>query len=280
MEKQWYLVNIPKILHVYFGGRLSYLNYLTIVSFLRHNPGWDVMFYCPVKCTKKITWTSPEQKYHPTWDDYTPFLKDLPISIIPIDFKKFGLSNDLSEVHKSDFIRWHLLSSIGGLWSDMDILYFRSMNDLAINRPENWYVETVVSISGYGHSIGFLMGSYKNKYFTTLHKQSFKAFDKESYQCIGSALCNELYPNLRSIAGYPANIGMEAVYYFDADHISKIFKEDNNIKNIRNIIGIHWYAGHPMAGRFLNKTNGGLKDLPSNTISNLIREYDTGSQKF
>jgi hypothetical protein len=29
-------------------------------------------------------------------------------------------------------------------------------------------------------------------------------------------------------------------------------------KLTRNTIGIHWYAGHKLAGEYLNKTNGGL----------------------
>jgi hypothetical protein len=274
---KWYLVNIPKILHVYFGGRLSYLSYLTIISFMRHNPDWEVMFYYPKVCTKHISWASFEQKYPSTFKDYFPEVMKLPISLIPIDFDQFGLSNSISEVHKSDYLRWHLLSTIGGLWSDMDILYFKPMNDLFINRPENWYAETIVSISGYGHSIGFLLGSYKNKYFETIHKMSFKAFNEKSYQCIGSALCNALFPTLRHIAGYPMDIGMDAVYLYNADNIDKIFKENYSIRNKKNTIGIHWYAGHPLAGKFLNRTNGGLTNLPVNTISQLLDEYGTKS---
>ena len=39
----------------------------------------------------------------------------------------FNLSNEISEVKKSDFLRWHILSTEEGLWSDMDILYLKSM---------------------------------------------------------------------------------------------------------------------------------------------------------
>ena len=32
----------PKILHLYWYGKLSFLNYLTILSFKRYHPNWTI----------------------------------------------------------------------------------------------------------------------------------------------------------------------------------------------------------------------------------------------
>jgi hypothetical protein len=154
----------------------------------------------------------------------------------------------------------------------MDIIYFQPLTELEINIPGNWYMETVVSISAYGHSIGFLMGSFNNEYFGKLSGYSSKAYTKKEYQCMGSALCNFYYPTMNQIPGYRINLGMDAVYTYNADNVNRIFKENFHIKS-KNAIGLHWYAGHPMAGRFLNKTDGGRKDLPICTLTNLITPY-------
>jgi hypothetical protein len=36
-------------------------------------------------------------------------------------------------------------------------------------------------------------------------------------------------------------------------------------------IGVHWYAGHPIWGDYIKKTNGGLINLSDNIIDNIIK---------
>ncbi len=54
--------NTPHILHVYCGGNnLSWLRYMTIISFKKYNPEWTVNLYVPKKPFKgKITWNTKE----------------------------------------------------------------------------------------------------------------------------------------------------------------------------------------------------------------------------
>jgi hypothetical protein len=156
----------------------------------------------------------------------------------------------------------------------MDILYTQPLTRLMINNPDNRKVDTVVCISEYGHSIGFMMGSfYGNEYFKKINHNVIEAYDKTHYQCMGSVLCNRLYPTLKSIPGNPVNLGMEAVYIFDADNTDSIFKKTFSLNNKPYTIGLHWYGGDKLAGEFLNKTSGGLKNIPESTIGNLLINY-------
>ena len=87
----WHLKEIPKILHVYFGGPVAYLRYLTIYSFRKQNPDWEIKFYYPKRVYKKNTWLSNEQEYIFKSKNYFNKIKKLGIEVIKVDFKEFTL---------------------------------------------------------------------------------------------------------------------------------------------------------------------------------------------
>lgn len=262
---EWNLT-IPKIAHFYWGGqRLPYLRFLTIKTFLKLNPDWKAIFWYPEYPVIKATWDTGELDYDVECDDYMPELLKLPIEkhAVDIDFIK-----EMPEVHKSDYMRLLLLSTIGGLWSDMDIFYFKPMVNLEVNTKENKDSNTFVCVSEYGHSISFLMASENNKKFKNLLDTVKMVYDKEKYQCIGSTMYNRVYRTANAMGAI--NIRMDAVYPHDADHIIEIL--DGTPPNFTNkTIGIHWYAGHPLWCKFFRETNGGLINLEDNIIGNLLR---------
>ena len=237
---------------------------------MRHNPDWKVRFYYPKYPTKDLSWVSFEHKFNMKFDDYYDKIFDLPIETIKVDFEDwFNMPNTMSEVHKSDLLRWQLLQE-GGLWSDMDIIYFNSVNELSINTDDNEYVDTAVCYGRYGHSIGFLMGSDGNKIYEAMLKQALIDYAPEQYQGIGSTLMNRVVTDVD--ADNIANISMNAVYHYDALNINKIFDNNPSPMNVPGAIGCHWYAGHPLAGEFISKTNGGKEKLPKCVLSDLIKQ--------
>jgi hypothetical protein len=269
---EWNL-NIPKILHVYWGGGvMHHLRFMTIQSFMDQNPDWKIMFWYPKYPTTNMTWPSPEQKYQLSCKDVSFELKRLPITRTTIDFQYFGFDNTIPEVHKSDFIRLHLLSTFGGLWSDMDIFYFKPMSSLYFNTPEYRNIETFYCNHNYGHSVGFLMASRNNKFFNILMDIAGKAHNSKLYQSMGGRIFNAHFSTQESIEKYtPAmNISMDVVYAHDASSISEIFTQDKT-KFTEKSIGLHWYGGDPIWKDFLERTNGGLVDMGNNVIGNLLR---------
>ena len=275
----WHLTKIPKILHVYYGGgSLSYLRYLTVKTFNKFNPEWIIKVHAPKFPHVLKSWSSFEQKYQINIKkDYFSDLKDIPnTKIIYWDFNKLGLSNDMSEVHKSDFLRWFLLGKEGGLWSDMDIIYFKGVDKLEFNSPLNTNLDTCVSIYSYGHSIGFMLSAPQNHYYLTLWKKARKCFDSNNYQSIGSILCNKYFPTIDSIKNQlprnnPINIPMSTVYPYNAGQIKEIFSMGDLGKYTKDSIGLHWYAGHPLAGEYLNKYNGGESLIDESVITKTVK---------
>ena len=259
---KWELSKIPKIIHFYWGNeKLSYLRYLSVYTFHKYNPDWEIRFYYPKHIQNNITWNTFEQKATQyIKNDYYPKLKKLPIAFIQIDFKILGLDNNISEVHKASFLRQHLLSTTGGVWSDMDILYFKSINHLALNIEENKDLDTLIcnDIGGHRHAVAFVLSSENNDFYNFTYKRAKTMYKPKDYQCIGAALVNRLFPTIESInERFPdlkiGNILPETTYAYNALHIKEIYNSSDLSKFTDNSIGIHWYAGHPLASEYINK---------------------------
>lgn len=269
----WHLPRIPKILHVYWGYEiLPYMHYATVSSFIRHNPDWDVWLWRPQEKTTNKTWSGSEHKYAVTCSDYLPVLEMLVDEINTFDFNQFN-PLVVSDVHRSDYIRFYALSTFGGVWSDMDIIYFNPIDNLEVNVPDNAHKSTYVCISHYGHSNGFFMSTEGSEFFIAMKYMSRKEFNPSVYQSNGVNACNTWFPTVASIdkVSSCANIGMDAVYAHDAQHIGDFFTNCKP-KFTEYSIGAHYYAGSPKWGQFMYETNGGLINLPNTLIGNLLRE--------
>ena len=266
-------LKIPKILHLYWGGSpMCYLRFMTIKTFMKHNPDWKIMLWYPKYPTTNVTWATGEQNSNFECKDFFPEVMELPIEKNAVDFTDYGFNNEMAEVHKSDFIRLQQLSTIGGVWSDMDILYFKPMSDLYFNTDENSNIETVYCDNLYGHCIGFLMGSEGNKFFKELREISKKTFNPHAYQIIGAITYNAFFNTPESINRFgPAlNMSMDVVYSHNCGDIPTIINGTED-KFTNQSIGLHWYAGDPAWAKFITKTNGGLENLPNTIIGNLLK---------
>lgn len=255
----WHLKKIPKILHLYWGNdRLSFLRYLTVYSFRKFNPDWRIKVYHPrIKYRGKRTWASFEQSVDFTGQNYLEKLNELEIDSCEINFRYLGINSQIPETFKSDFFRWHILSTQGGIWSDFDIIYLKSIEDLFLNQIENQQLNTIICLDNSSkypyHSIGFLLSSPGNSFFRYIYQRSRSCFNLQDYQSIGYTMLNRDFSHLNSIQQKfknikLANLNMTTVYPFSP----AILFSDNVCEIPADTIGVHWYAGHPKAGRLEN----------------------------
>jgi hypothetical protein len=243
---------------------------------MKYNPDWEIQFLYPKYSSKDKSWLSYENKDETlSCKNFIQEVFDLPITKTDIDFRNFGINNNIPEVHKSDFIRLHQLSTFGGVWSDMDIIYIKPISDFYLNTPENKDIETFVCNNDYGHSIGFMMASKGNKFFKILSEYAIKEYEPLYYQTLGAKLYNKYFYTMDPInAITPAiNFSMDVVYPIVAGNEDQILNGAANNFTDRTI-GLHWYAGHPQWKSFLEQTNGGLVNLPNTVIGNLIKSKE------
>jgi glycosyltransferase involved in cell wall biosynthesis len=292
MEKaKWNLRKIPKIANFYWGSnKMSFLRFLTIYSFKKLNPDWSIHLYVPKNISGENTWLTKGGDRHHKIDNleyngedyYGKLIDEVALKVIKVDFSKSFITENAPEPHKSDLLTWQILSTKGGLWCDMDIVFCKPITNLQVNY-QNKNIDTVTSydyrIKEFDGSptkpIGFLMSSGNNVYFKKHAIECKKCYKDSQYQSIGTnvvkRVANTFEECIKKFYTQKfANLNPDSVYHFHFQKMNEIYNENKQIPD--NCIGIHWYGGHPMSQEFnkiLNHKN--YKDF-DNTISNVIKE--------
>ncbi len=239
----------------YWGGdRLSYLRYLTLESFCKYNPDWDVYLYVPYKPYKGVSWSTGEQSGEYKGRCYLKDTKKLPIEIVEFNMRELSRTNNMPEVYKSDIIRYWLIYNQGGFWSDMDILYTKP---LKIPLTKDVVCRDLVE----GHySIGLIGGKRRSELYYTLVTKALMAtgVDYQSYGCL-------LWEGLNTSSSY--NLPIHKIYAIDSTRIPSIY-ESGVLPN--KSIGCHWYAGHPISKEWEDKITPKNYDY-DNVLCNCIK---------
>lgn len=281
----WHLNKIPKVIHFYWGNeKLSYLRYLSVLSFRKLNPDWKIKIHVPlILNTSPPAWDSMHQKHSKINKDYFDELKNLNVEIVKQDFSK-DFDNNAHEVHKCDFLRWKVLADEGGVWSDIDILYVKPITDLIENVEEEYQQSIDVFLCCFRkskHAIGFLMSAGNNPFYRKISAMAKEAYNKTQYQCIGSLLIDHNYHSqvkIRKEFGREMNvyfIESKCVYSLQEESIPIFFLETvNNVEHLIDtpgIIGFHWYAGHPLAQEFESNFDKSNIDNYNNFLTTAIK---------
>ena len=251
-------LEVPKVAHFYWGGgKLIYMRYLTITTFIKYNPDWQVIFWYPKNHNKNRVWgvePGNDSINEKLCKDYFPNVMSLPITKQSIDFFSLGMTDNTAEVHKNDYIRINVLNLYGGIWSDMDIIYFKPLDQLKANNKENKNKEVFVCISDYGHSTGFNMAIKESRFYSKLNEMLKYEYKPYEYQCWGPDIYNKFFKTMNSIPG-GFNLSMDVVYAHDCHHVKELFGKKSKFTD--ESIGCHWYGGNSIWGRFINETRGG-----------------------
>jgi hypothetical protein len=281
----WHLNKIPKTVHFYWGGeKLSYLRFLSVQTFCQLNPDWQVLIHTPkTLSTARPQWDTFQQKNSLVQQDCFDQLAQLPVTVIQHNFARYKFDNQAHEVHKSDFLRWKLLSKHGGVWSDIDILYVQPMHQLLENCAEFSNVDTALCplLPPGKHTIGFLMSSPDNNFFQSLSRCARAAYDPETYQCMGSNLINQRFQSLDQFQRqFKQNnfvfLDKNCVYSIDSKSIEKFFQTPDSdiLKKLNNkkVIGFHWFAGHPLSQKLENQLTANNINQFDNILTTAIRK--------
>lgn len=239
---------IPKTLYLYWGGQnLSWLRFLTVKSFAKHNPDWEIVVYYPFSPTKGTIWTTFEQRTVYKGEDFFTKLAEY-AELRPFNMASIGSDNDMTEVHKSDIFRLWILAEHGGLYSDFDILFIKPMPDISkklrlfCHHPDGHY------------AVGFLAAKRGDDMYKSLLEKAV-SITPAKYQSLGATLWNEYLQSEPDGWNIPATL----VYPIGWQHADELFKEELGLPD--ESIGVHWYAG-----------NSESKFADNSTIGNIVRE--------
>lgn len=261
---------LPKVAHMYWGRNvpMSCVRAATVYSFLQCNPEWSVKLWTPERPVTDRRWLSGEQAYRKSRVDWFPRVSVYPRVAVQVVNGQY--SGGISEVHRSDIFRWEVLEREGGLWSDMDILYFAPVSKLFVNN--GWSV----ALCRYKHiglkatrewfPIGFLASKPRTGFFAAVHQQALRMADPNSYQSCGHR-CVAAIDAPQDTLWIPQNL-----LYFCAPRVIKMLHGHAGIPD--GMMGLHWYGGDRLVGNLLYKINepGDVSGLPVTAFSNRLKE--------
>lgn len=271
---------IPKRMFFYWGGsKLSWMRYMSLFSFKKMNPDWNVILYLSSNIDEKTECGSTKMLDYLTYDgyDYLNDLKNIDIKIEKVEFPK-EIQNKLkgiSPIHESDLFRLYQLFIGGGFYCDMDILFFRPIDALYNEISEGGYDtiihEYVSDNNVWWSTIGFLGSSINNEYFKNLFECGLNSINEKNaekynieYQAMGVALIYRLLNEPQHIGmfnvavkRYPQlkfyNISTTLFYNYDWTFVDYCFKTPIGSNSFAlDSIGYHWYGGANTAQKYNN----------------------------
>ncbi len=242
---------IPKILHAYWGKDkpLSWLRWLTVKTFAMLNPSWQVIVWYPDKPGLPPRWITKEHSHY-TWTG-PDWFKKLNDAGPNVQVRKADLSDfpPLSEVHRSDLFRWRLLHTMGGFWSDIDIIYFRPMDVLDLDyTTDSMLCWGEIEELAHWQAIGFLAGKPGSLLFKAMEELGLALAQAPNlgYQVLGTDLLLKFAePGATEAVG--ARIGQipqHAVYPFSAvrNQQAALWQQQTLMDVKDDTVGVHWFA--------------------------------------
>lgn len=273
---------IPKVLYLYWdGSSLSYLQYLTVVTFKEQNPTWSVVMYMPTHRFTGKTWHTTEQKTVYTGKNFLDDLYKLDIDVRKINFDDIGFRNDIPEVIKSDYLRYWLLGHYGGMWSDMDVIYLKPVDELfnknlsVLGDSNN--INTVICYFLNHYPIGLFMSTPNNSFFLHLQQSALSYLNINEYQSIGCILVKNCFDNPVDIKKKFPELNILVMpnscylpYAWNA--IDNIFLHNKSENITGPTIGIHWFNGSASSVAYENMIDN--KTFPTTgSIYPYVKKY-------
>lgn len=248
--------NFPRLMHLYWDGNpLSFLNYMTILSFNKYHKNWKIIIYLPKIKTHTISWKGRENKLQYNEKCYlNDALRIRNVWVKYVDLNTIGFYNHASEVVKSDYFRYYILQKYGGLWSDFDIIFTGSIEE-KMNFNNN---AIIFNCTGYHnlknkltspkfiyYPIGLLMSKPESLFFKFVMNHCKKYYNDTEYQSIGASMFNDLFKTPDDVYKIDENVKiLDHTYYlpWQCNELSEFLEKSDNILPITNV-GIHWFNG-------------------------------------
>lgn len=285
-SKKWHMNKIPKISNFYWGSeKMSYMRYMTIKSFKKFNPDWSVHLYMPKHVSTEKTWKDVDGFHKQDSsdikleEDYLPrLLEEEAVKVIKVDFTG-SIYENASEAHKGDVVRWNTLYNVGGMWSDMDIIHIKSINELFQNNSQSELDTDSIVCFDHRHeslpAIGCTITRPGNKLFQDIIANMASHYDPLKYESIGSRLFQKIAPNMQEIQNKynvkVSNLDVNAFFLYDWNNLDKVYESNNFSELYNNSIGLHWYGGHPSSRDFNAKLNHKNYHNFNNTLTEAIK---------
>ena len=268
--------NIPKKLHLYWDrSPMSWLQTITIDTFQRHNPDWEIYVYTPIQSY------IGDIKYTPDYvgkDFFDRVENNTNVTLIDIDLNDYGIKIDLHDILRSDIFRYHVLYNTGGVWSDFDVIWLKPMSYMSTitNRDDFNLSMCPFYDKGKGkpphYPIGVLVSIAKHPFYKSIVDRcnALQPFSpsKPEHQGYGPNMWIAFMPNVNKVLlSYPDMVELEySVFYpYSIYDMNRLYNKTDLSVITGNVMCVHWYNGHKLSKQYVNG-DGFNKDCSMTTI--------------
>lgn len=256
---------IPKKAFFYWGKGtpLSYLRYLTLVSFRKFHPDWEAFLYQGVSKNYKVWSTRDRQDFMINkGPDYISKISD--IDIVPKEYSKHA---DKAPNFVSDFFRWDILSQNGGWYFDLDQIFCKSFDDLC-----EWDFIFGCKAMPYVGVLGISKESKLSKIALSVVSDKY---DSRDYISAGPRVIGHLWRDNRRFKEEASKektwcTPNEIFYPISSSDMVDLLYSGKFLPS-KNTYSIHWYGGHPKSQRFNALYTPAFAGQSKDTISVLAR---------
>jgi hypothetical protein len=221
---------------------------MSLFSFSTLNKDWQLRLHT-VSDDIEPTWGSANNK-HRAEKDYRDWIGKIPNLLIVNEADFPGLPG----VQRSDILRNKYLYEDGGLWSDVDIIYYRPMSHLGCNLVEYQDVDCGLCYTNAWFPIAFMLSGPGSTFFKDVLDDQIRLLNapqraRPRYQKYGTKVYSYAFKN----STYQhTKIAVHEIYQKQWRQHGDIFAGSVGL-NVG--IGVHWYGGSQSAAEYEPKIN-------------------------
>lgn len=256
------MTSIPKRCFTFWQGRnFSKLHYYTIYSLVKYNPGLEIVVYTSRSVNEQVvTWDTDEHAIEIT--NRVPFTSVYnfgeQVKVVTVDLQReYGISNEISVVHKADFIRIAKLYEHGGVWFDFDILFIRPIPDTIFEKTTTelfyfnlFFVDGKVLVI----PTGFIAARANLPILKELLEHAMtESMKPGGYQKIGPELWTSTFIKHKDSLTNAVVLDRNIVYPYDHNEVEDLVSNGGVDRVKPNTVGIHWFNGSMHIKKFINR---------------------------
>lgn len=255
------------------------LNALTVVSFHRLNPDWDINIYYLKQNYRDVNKNIDFRfNSHFSGEDSFGIIEDLARDNVNVSLFEYDASplrnKGIHSILISDIWRREILYENGGLYSDFDVIWLNPMSEFinieCLGNAGDF--EALVSMHELTHSfhnVSNIMSEKHSPFTKSLIEATWRVAPPFSDQAFGTELLNRTYPDWNSIVSkFPRMLAIkyETFYPYSTFNMGQLFV-DNDLRPLKskNVMGIHWFNGNYISKDYINN-NGYERDCSMTTI--------------
>ena len=240
---------------------MSLLQTYTIDTMERLNPDWKIFVY-----TDESLYNG-NNSYTPKYcgKDYFYRVVDNPkVEIRNIDVSKYNIDKNLHNILRSDILRYHLLYSEGGVWSDFDVIWLKPMEYLSIITGNDCFGATICMFNDgicRFHNISILVSTKSHKFYEDsicmCNRIQSNICYRPSHQEFGTSMFNKAYPTEEdAIVRFDdvINIKYETFFPYSIFDLERLYKKNDLSVLTKDVMAVHWFNGHSLSKEYENNS--------------------------